>query len=376
MVRKSYELHGIKSMQVLENATQLIVEGSEFYPHKIAIKEATGADRNYTHVNRTTFSPLSISKINQYYLGQEMLDTAIMTAYYCHIRTYSVHVQRIGKEIGVISVRDMKQRDITATTYPEKEPNSTSLLGADLEVMIWNKTKQKFVAIPMSKDGEKKKIGADRALLRKGTAFYQPIIELRAVPKATGEELLHELQRLKHQLETKSSENQLQVVSESNPVGRFFIGGHFHVSHQHATFRRISQLDALLTLPLSAFCFTKEIERREMYGMLGAARLNPYNGFEYRSLPSWYDLIGSENEIFFQWVEFLLLEPDLPDYRLPPPVVRAYYEGNTVRLKEVSLMYLEELRQVLNVTEKKTSETASKRLERWIDWLKMRERLT
>ncbi|MBU9722663.1 MULTISPECIES: putative amidoligase domain-containing protein [Bacillaceae] len=356
VAKKNYELHGIRSMEEKDNGFQMIVEGTDFYPISIQVKQPLS--NNYITIQSHA------SSINKYYLGQEMMDTAIMAAYYNNLPSYRVQVQRMGKEIGVIST---EENEHNLSDRGEGETQLKALLGADIEVMVYHPLRGSFVAIPMG-NREGSKIGSDRALIRKGHAFYQPIIELRPSPQESGIKLRDELHTLKCRLEENLGKRSLQIVSSPNPTGRFYLGGHIHVSNQKATFRKASQLDALITLPLSAYYMKNGLDRRKIYGRLGSIRLNPYNGFEYRTLPSWYELIDDDNKVFFQWIEFIFLHPNLPHYKFTESVLRAYYHGDIATLKIAVTQFFQQLYPLLSSTEQKL-------INEWLNWLKMRERI-
>ncbi|SDY68910.1 Phage phiEco32-like COOH.NH2 ligase-type 2 [Evansella caseinilytica] len=329
----------------------LIVTGKEFSPQTISAATAQGNIRQLA----------SLDEVRRYYLGQEMVDLALQAAYYTRTPRYRVIVQRTGKALSIRSVasagkaaRGQAQQPVAANTP------GVSLLGADIEVMVRKRDGGAFTALPMA-DHHDKVIGADSALIRKKHRFYQPIIELRAKPQKNGEKLRQEFLRLKTQLEKRAEKNGVVIVSEENPRGRFFLGGHVHISNANASFRKVSQLDAFVAVPLSAYKKNASLLRRAAYGKLGAVRLNRYRGFEYRTLPTWYAFI-EEGAPFFNWLETVLYHPSLPEIQLAEEAVRAYYAGDRRQLCRETEKLFADVAPLLTVREKHC-------LLKWDRWL-------
>src|SRR5690554_1228021 len=223
-MKNIWELHGFKTTEKLEgNATQLIVKGVEFFPLKINVKTPFEKERKISR----------IKELHRIYLGQELLDAALMAAYYTNIPSFETKVQRKGKDIFIHSV---KKAPIPIESDRREDGR---LLGGDLEVMLRKQNGGAFVAIPFFADHELS-IGTDRALLRKKNSFYQPIIELRADPQPTGLLLHKEFLRLIEVLEKQTDRYHLSVVSTENPTGRFMLGGHLHISNESPSYRKAS----------------------------------------------------------------------------------------------------------------------------------------
>ncbi|MFA9558002.1 hypothetical protein ACERII_11900 [Evansella sp. AB-rgal1] len=347
-----WNIHKISSSISNSQSFQLHIQGHEFIPTSIHVFFPSGARKVLK--NR--------KELGAFYLGQDMLDAAVMSAYYADISCFSIVVQRIGKDIQIIHVEEKKE---TRTCVNGNLSNNTSLIGADLEVMARRKNGP-FISFPLG-NGYDNKIGADRALIRQGTSFSQPIIELRADPKKSGKELHEEFMFLKKELESRADKNNLLIVSEENPTGRFFLGGHFHVSNATPTYRKISLLDSLLTLPIASITKLKKPDRRSLYGKLGAVRLNRFKGFEYRSLPSWYHFIEG-GEPFFTWVETLLFNSGLPKINLAERTIHAYYEGDHSTLKE-------EVYQLFTYARNFLTKKEEVNMENWIIWLEKNEEI-
>ncbi|MCD8509811.1 MAG: hypothetical protein LRY73_08030 [Bacillus sp. (in: Bacteria)] len=344
-------LHHIPIREEQENAFQLMVEGCQFVPEKI-----------FTKLPRDeTFVPSDLTEINRFYLGQEMVDLGMTAAYYLNIPCFSVHLQRLGKNVFVVSVKKQQGKTVEERYHPSGK-NTLKLLGGDLEVMAKKKKSESFVALPQI-NGNNKQIGTDRALLRKGNQFFQPIIELRAKPQPTGASLQKEFTRLKKRLEEQAAKYDLTIVGGANPIGRFFLGGHIHISNERPSYRKVSLLDSLITLPLSCKFNDENITRRRGYGRLGAVRINPFKGFEYRTLPSWYAFIEG-GAPFFSWLETVMFNETIPPLSIPNEALLAYYEGNSQVLVIESLSLLKSAKNYLSPAE-------LERLKNWVHWLEI-----
>ncbi|MDQ0253629.1 hypothetical protein J2S74_001001 [Evansella vedderi] len=342
-------VHNIKVTNENNNAFQLIVHGEEFFPQRIQVQLP----------GEQSFSMIRRKEINRFYLGQELLDLAMMSAYYLNIPAFTSHIQRRGKEISVISVHHSS----TPSPYiGDNNPykNTQKLLGADLEVMARKRINGSFVAIPVS-DVSQEQIGVDRALLRKGNKFFQPIIELRARPQETGLKLQREFLRLKKALENRAVKNQLNIVAEENPKGRFLLGGHIHISNERPSYRKVALLDALIALPFSCKYEHTNPSRRQSFGRLGAVRINSFNGFEYRTLPTWYKFID-DGETFFRWLEIVFLNEKIPFVTIPPEAIRAYYSEEKKVLQREVIKIFSGIQEFLTHKEKEV-------MKNWLRWL-------
>ncbi len=288
----------------------------------------------YQPIQIERFSPhshegnlLPLSKLSHFYLGQEMLDTAFRAAYALHLSNFCCTLQRVGKRVEVTSI----ESDIPYESYPShrppKRPKGIITFGADIEYMIRHKKTTKFHALPLNSQVPKFEAEADQALLRKGNKFYKPIFELHPRPQTTGEHLHIEMLKLKQKLEQRLKKSAYQVVTDPNPTGRFMLGGHLHFGNVQAGFNKTSQLDVLVTLPLSLLDHENSQMRRFTYGGLGSVRLNHFNGFEYRSLSSWYNYI-EQGLPLFNWIEWVVKNESLPYFFIPTQVALAYTKND------------------------------------------------
>ncbi|WP_088033805.1 putative amidoligase domain-containing protein [Evansella clarkii] len=348
---KPWEQHYVKTIKKEPTAVQLTVTGEEFVPFTI---EFSDAENKCHRIHRQ-------KDVSKFYSGKDMLDLAMMAAYYSGTPHFTATVQRKGKDLGIVSVTEAKKRQETEPKDENAAESPLSLLGADLEIMLLNKTTGRFTAVPMQYDFQKE-IGVDQALIRKNHHFYQPVIELRARPQPAGKALHEEFRRLKLIIKSKARAKKLEIICEENPVGRFMLGGHLHVSSQKPTYRRISLLDSLLTIPLASAQVSSSLSRRQTYGRLGACRVNKFNGFEYRSLPTWFHLIDNGLP-FFQWSETLLFNETLPALPVSDETAKAYYTGDRQQLKRAAQESFEKISSYLTKNE-------AVRLEDWQHFLK------
>lgn len=340
-------VHKLKTKEPMKNAFQLMISGVEFVPDRIRIKESFQAD----------FKEITVEQLTSFYLGQELLDIGVQAAYYARIRFFSVHLQRLGKDISIISVTE----DFTRSAARISDTKGAELLGSDLEIMIKNAETNKFASLPIRKD-DGQRIGTDRTLVRKGHSFSHPIIELRTKPVKTGNDLYNECLQLQEKLEKKLPSNTLSVVSNGHPFGRFFLGGHLHISNKQPSYQLIQQLDQLLAIPLAAISDEKDVRRRESFGRLGSVRLNRFNGFEYRTLPSWYHYIR-EGRAFFEWIETVFFQNISIRDSLNKRVIKAYYDGGR------SVLWKETVHQFLQL-KRSSSPIVRQRADNFFAWLK------
>lgn len=349
-MEKYLAMHHIPTSREKHNAFQLIVESNEFIPVSILIKPP----------HEKKFVPIPLTAIHRFYLGQEMIDLGLSTAYYMDFANFSVQVQRWGKSLSVVAV----EKQLTNNTVPASLEISPSnrLLGADLEVMAKRNEGGRFVAIPQTNEN-KNQIGTDRALLRKGNQFFQPIIELRANPQPTGKALWKEFLRLKQILEERAKLYDLTIVADANPQGRFFLGGHIHISNAPPSYRVISLLDSLVALPFSCKWKGSDLPRRKGFGRLGAVRNNDFNGFEYRTLPSWYSYID-DGYPFFSWLETVLFNETIPKIKISERGLEAFYNGSQQVLQKEAVSLLAFAYHYLSEEEKQ-------RMQDWCQWLEI-----
>ncbi|UCZ51644.1 hypothetical protein LGQ02_12295 [Bacillus shivajii] len=341
-----WNVHKIETSLPLDNALQVKVSGSEYDASRIFLKEPM----------KDQFKEITIKNLKSYYLGQELLDIVFQAAYYSDKRFFTVHVQRFGKEIQMISMK------YAPTVHKREETNDKDypLLGSDFEVMLTNNETKKFVSVPMMED-EGRQVGVDRALIRKGFTFSQPILELRTKPVKSGIELHKECFRVKKKLEQNIKNKKLSVISGGNPHSRFYLGGHFHISNQRPTYETVNQLDQLVSIPLAAISKNEDINRRSSYGRLGSLRKNNYAGFEYRTLSSWYKYIDG-GKPFFEWIETVFLTKQLCDNPLSKQMSEAYYRGDLQELWKITESNIRHIQQT-------TSKAVKIKADRFMQWL-------
>ena len=243
------------------------------------------------------------------YYEKELTEFALQCLYLMHIPLGECVVQRTGKkEMIVIKIRPIEVTELTAEEQEvifrkirrEKEKQVT--FGADLELMIRNKKTKKYV------DGgaiKNKQIGFDDAIALNNHRVYHPIFEVRPDPSVHIHQLHKNLNCLYSTVIKETSKYQYETVVDAHPKQRFFLGGHLHFGNVRFTFQDVASLDMFLAIPLSLIERKPSLQRRSHYGRLGSVRANPYDGFEYRVLSTWFSLIPNALPIL-QWIEFII----------------------------------------------------------------------
>ncbi|MBM7094259.1 hypothetical protein JSY36_00705 [Bacillus sp. H-16] len=264
---------------------------------------------------------VSVHQLKNYYMGQEMIDTAFRAAYAQKLPGFYCKLQREGKKI---IITDLKEN--TTTMYKRKIVKEPVTFGADVEYMILCKKTGMFQSLMINRD--KAEEHTDGALIRKGHTFYKPVFELHPAPGFSSGELHENLLTLFSRQEKRVGNSSYETISTSNPRDRFFLGGHLHFGNLCPSFKKTSQLDTLVALPMSLVDGAGGKERRNSrYGGLGNVRSNSFNGFEYRTLSSWYGRIPG-SLMMFNWVEWVVKNELLPYFDIPDAVVRSYHSGD------------------------------------------------
>ncbi|WP_026689817.1 putative amidoligase domain-containing protein [Alteribacter aurantiacus] len=291
---------------------------TEYNAHSISVCHAKDEKPTYLHVLEG----------KKHYLLQDMIDLAFRTAYLKQCSDFCCTIVRIGKTTVV--------EDFTAKhNCVKKIVNETQPItfGADVEYMIANKESGKFQSLKLNQS-ELERL-TDGAMIRQGYTFYKPIFELHPKPADSGKQLFEHVHHLYEQQEEKLKNTSLETISVANPIDRFFLGGHLHFGNVSPTFKKTSQLDALLALPLMINDSHSSSRRRKtLVGGLGNVRHNSYRGFEYRTLSSWYHHIPY-SEPLFEWIDWIMNNHTLPWYPLPTVVRRAYEEGDKKVITDV-----------------------------------------
>lgn len=270
---------------------------------------------------------------------KDAIKTALQALYLLSIPLGECIVQRQSSNLHTVfsvktqaceQLNDSEIQKITHFIYKGKTKLKPTY-GTDIECMIYNPKTRKWVSASsfLSRNDS---VGFDDAISVHGTKVSHPILELRPNPAETGEQLynhvLSEYEKLKRYL----SQNELIAVGGGNPYSRFFLGGHLHVGNQRMTFKHVQNLDLFLTLPAAAAESEQTASRRTRFGRFGNVRENRYNGYEYRSLSSWYNLIPDSLPIL-QWFQYLNEYPHrFPSIPWTQSLLAAYYEQDKTEL--------------------------------------------
>lgn len=229
---------------------------------------------------------------------KEGIQTALYTLYVLNIPHGECVVQReSAHDYSVYSVLPLR-RSIKADTKSQQIPLT---FGADVECLLQNRKTGCWVAASSitAADGA---IGYDEAIAIKKNKVQHPILELRPEPATSGVQLHDNLLILYEKLERYLKKNHLRAVGKG--FDRFYTGGHLHVGNQPFTFRHIRNLDIFLALPFALTEAGHPQARRQRYGRLGSVLPNNFCGFEYRVLPSWYELIPDLKPVL-EWFSYI-----------------------------------------------------------------------
>jgi hypothetical protein len=267
------------------------------------------------------------------------VETALQALYLLNIPFGECIVQReTSQKFSVYSIEprliehatEDEQKRIERFMLQYQKPRILSF-GADIECLIRHTETKKFVAASslVSKNGM---IGFDDAIAVTGTKVSHPILELRPKPAPTGEQLYRHLVSLHGQLATFLEKNCLCAFGGGNPYGRFFIGGHLHIGNQPITFKHVRNLDIFLAMPHATIESDQTAVRRTTFGRFGNVRKNDFNGYEYRSLSSWYNNIPNSLPML-HWFQYLNSYPErLPNIDFTMSLPGAYYEHDVSKL--------------------------------------------
>ncbi|RXI97932.1 hypothetical protein DS745_16390 [Anaerobacillus alkaliphilus] len=296
--------HGIRSVSAKEkNKSQLKVRAFHFIP--LSIKRVASVSPMLVHTNTTW-----VDVDEFFYFERELREFALQCLYLTNTILGECVVQRnSNREIRVVEVRPISVDQLTAR---ERELLSKELktyrhaqqlsFGADLELMLKSEKTGRYMNGEMLKGYQ---FGFDQAIALYQSKVYHPIIEIRPKPASDMNNLHRNLLALFTQLIDEIDNYQLTTITEPNPTGRFFLGGHLHFGNIPFTFKHVRVLDQFVAIPLSIVEKNPSYRRRNNYGRLGSVRKNDYNGFEYRVLPTWFQHIPNSLPLLL-WVEHLL----------------------------------------------------------------------
>ncbi|MCT8139895.1 hypothetical protein H1D32_20635 [Anaerobacillus sp. CMMVII] len=267
---------------------------------------------------------------NQYYFEKELIEFALLCLYLTNIPLGECIVKRVGKkDIVVVRIQEIMVEQLTNTQqeFVRYEIQKHSIrrgitFGADLELMLKNEKSKKFMNADILTSNE---FGFDQAIAVNNHQVFHPIVEIRPKPAVTMVELHMNLLTLYQQFESQAAKYQLSAITDPNPIGRFFLGGHLHFGNIPFTFQHVRLLDQFVTIPFALVERNPSVLRRQSYGRLGSVRENDFQGFEYRVLPTWYQHIPSCLPLLL-WVEYLLKNSEEITTRLiDQKFIKAYY---------------------------------------------------
>ncbi|HET7578091.1 MAG TPA: hypothetical protein VFK33_02335 [Bacillales bacterium] len=289
-----------------------------------------------TEKNESVFRPTSLlwRKGNSDDLSRykEGIQAALYVLYVLNIPYGECIVQRkSAREYSVYKAESLSQDESDREMASDVDLPST--YGADVECLLQNVNTGGWVSAS-SITTENGTIGCDDTIAVNSKKVLRPILELRPEPAGNAQDLHRNLLCLHEKLEAFLKKNHLRAVTTG--FGRFCIGGHLHVGNQPLTFESVRKLDLFLTLP---FALTEQGNphiRRSRFGRLGSVRPNRFNGFEYRSLPSWYAMIPDLLPLL-EWFCYINEHPDdFPVLDFTPEILQSYYSHSIPGLREVS----------------------------------------
>ena len=265
------------------------------------------------------------------YFEKELQEFALQCLYLTNTPLGECIVQRNGKrDVAVVQLKklttgQLMKTELLALQYElgKSQLKQTMTFGADLELMLQNKKTKRFMNAGKLTNNE---FGFDQAVAVHQNRVFHPIIEIRPKPSAIGEELHNNLLVLYQKFVNQTSKFHLNINTNPNPLSRFFLGGHIHFGNVPFTFQHVRLLDQFVAIPFAMAESEPSFMRRKSYGRLGSVRRNPYKGFEYRVLPTWFHLIPSALPLL-QWIEYIMQNAHRLDATLfEDNSLRSYYD--------------------------------------------------
>jgi hypothetical protein len=266
-----------------------------------------------------------------FYFEQELKDFALRCLYLTNTPLGECIVQRCDKkDVQVVQLQSLTVEQLTASELKylaedlgKGQKNGQNKFGADLELMLRNNKTNKFLNGHLLSN---KQFGYDDAIAIHQNRVSHPIIEIRPKPASRIEQLHHHLMIMFQKFKRQTEKFDLEVITDPNPFGRFFLGGHIHFGNTPFTFQEVRLLDQFVAIPYALAEKKPSFERRTSYGMLGAVRENQYNGFEYRVLPTWFHIIPSCLPMLL-WIQYLITNAHhIETLELNKASVTSYYD--------------------------------------------------
>lgn len=225
----------------------------------------------------------------------------------------------------------------------EKESFSVPMLGMDPEFLLLRENRMVVPAsLFLDRNGE---AGCDS--IRQGGRRIYPVAELRPSPSAEPRELIRHLMHAFKRASSLITDRSLIWCAGGMPVKGIPLGGHIHFSSVVLNFELLRALDNYLALPIAILEDPRSAGRRPRYGYLGDFRLQPYGGFEYRTLPSFLVSPMIAKGVVALAGLIALRYRDLNFRPLDQEKVHsAFYEGDRTTLRSVMEPLMQELIQL------------------------------
>lgn len=185
-----------------------------------------------------------------------------------------------GTEAAKIFVQAITENLVRLSHHSDEEK---LLIGMDPEFILYDKVSSRVV--PASKYLDRRGEAGCDSLRIQGRLLF-PLVELRPAPGREPREVLSHLLRAFRSAMVSISDKGLLWQAGGMPQLGFPLGGHLHFSGIPLSAELLRCLDNYLALPVSVLEDSRSFRRRPRYGFLGDFRIQPYGGFEYRTLPS------------------------------------------------------------------------------------------
>lgn len=277
---------------------------------RLAIRSLYAAGLDYGAVYLGADSPHRVRVLDVHPLPRG--DVQMLMPLYA--QTYQAYRDRLAQE-------EAEQREV--------------VLGADPEYALRDSCGNLGVASRfLPKHGT---VGCDAARLQaKPLSGQLPLVELRPAPSADPDQLFRNIRGALHKAAQLITDRSLEWIAGGMPFVGYPLGGHIHFSGVPFSFSLLRALDSYLTLPLALVEDPGCRQRRPRYGFLGDYRIQPHGGFEYRTPPSWLVTPLIARGVLSLAKLIATHYRKLPAHPLlDPQIQRAYYTGDTARLRPV-----------------------------------------
>ncbi|GGH22927.1 putative amidoligase domain-containing protein [Paenibacillus segetis] len=207
------------------------------------------------------------------------------------------------------------------------------LIGMDPEFILYDKESSRVV--PASRYLDRRGEAGCDSLRIQGRLLF-PLVELRPAPGHEPREVMSHLLRAFRSAMVSISDKRLLWQAGGMPQQGFPLGGHLHFSGVPLSAELLRSLDNYLALPVSVLEDSRSFRRRPRYGFLGDFRIQPYGGFEYRTLPSFLISplvtkgVVALSRLIAENVEALTARP-LQDEQ----IYSAFYEGRQEVIRDI-----------------------------------------